>query len=332
MRQLKSAVVGVGYLGRFHAEKHASSTKSKLVAVVDRNPEHASAMAEHFQCQSFTDYQALVGKGIDCVSVAASTPAHYEITKYLLENGIDVLVEKPMTTSAQEALELIAIAKKHQRILQVGHLERFNPAYKALEGKLTAPRFFEAKRVSAFSGRSSDVDVVFDLMIHDLDIITHLANSEVVRIDAVGVPVLTASIDIANVRLTFQNGAVANITASRVANATERSIRVFQPEVYLAVDFGRKRLRLTTKVETPEGPKLGVEEISIGERDALNDEIDSFFNAVLTRSTPEVTGEDGYRAVMLADQIRQAIYANYEQVELASPTQAHGAESAVQSA
>lgn len=306
---LKAAVVGVGYLGTFHAEKYAASERSELVAVVDVFEERAQRLAERLGTKALTDYRELLDLGVQCVSIAADTARHCEIATWFLEHGVDVLVEKPMAASLEEGRQLVETAKRHGRILQVGHLERFNPAFRAMERILTRPQFFEARRISPFAGRGTDVDVVLDLMIHDIDIIAHLVGRPLEHVEAIGVPVITETVDIANARLRFEGGAIANVTASRVSFKSERSLRIFQPDVYITLDYGNKKLKCFTKtpaVEPGKLPQINVEEHSIEERDALYDQISSFLETVEQRGIPVVTGEDGLRALELAARIRLA--------------------------
>ena len=236
-KPLNVAVVGCGYLGSYHAEKYSCSEKAELVAVLDRVPERAQNLAKRLKVQALTDLEELFSLKIDCASVATDTSAHYEVASSLLQRGIDVLVEKPITTKLEDAKKLNEQADSLGRILQVGHLERFNPAFRAMREMMVKPLFFEVRRISPFSGRSRDIDVIFDLMIHDLDIISHLTQSPLLQADAVGVPVITENIDIANARLTFESGAVANITASRVSFKSERTVRIFQQDGYVSLDF-----------------------------------------------------------------------------------------------
>ncbi len=311
---IKAAVVGVGYLGQYHAEKLYRAQNATLECVVDTDITQGKKIAKKWKTKFVQDYRELPLLGVQCATVATPTSMHFDIASFLLAHGVDVLVEKPMTRTTSEARELISIAKKHQRILQIGHLERFNPAFRALKGVLTKPRFFEVRRITPFSGRGIDVDVVLDLMIHDIDIVSHLAQSPLKAVEAVGVPVLTNSIDIANARLTFENGAIANVTASRAAFKSERSIRIFQPEVYISLDYGQKTLKVYTKGKKTLAsaiPEISITDISIAERDALEHEISSFIEAVVTRGQPEVSGEDGLQALELADRIREAFDANF---------------------
>jgi predicted dehydrogenase len=310
---IKSAVVGCGYLGRFHADKYHQSPNAELVAVMDVNEENGKGVATKLGVPFVSSLQELIPLGVQCASVASTTSTHFEIAKWLLENGIDVLLEKPMTTTTAEAYKLVEIAHEKKRILQIGHLERFNPAFIALKQHLTEPKFFEAKRISVFTGRGADVDVVRDLMIHDIDILCNLAQSEITSIDAVGTPVVTNSVDIANARIRFKNGAVANVTSSRVALQSERTIRIFQPNTYIVIDFGEKTLRIFNKLETQDErglPKIDIQKHAVDESDALRDEIEAFLSAVRDRSQPLVTGEDGIRAIKLVEMINSAMSVN----------------------
>jgi len=261
--KLRAAVVGVGYLGKFHAEKYASLPDVELVAVVDDQPNRASAIAAKHRCEALADHRELFGR-IDCASLAVPTSLHFAITRDLLEHGIDVLVEKPMTQSVEEGRALVALAEDDGRILQVGHLERFNPAIRAVAGVIDQPRFIECHRLAPFVERGTDVDVILDLMIHDLDVILSLVASEIDRVEAVGVPVLSSNTDIANARLYFRNGCIANITASRVTLKQERKLRLFQSDTYVSVDYGKKHVQICRRV-TEEGlPSIKVEEHDLG--------------------------------------------------------------------
>ena len=237
-KKLNIAVIGVGYLGNFHCEKYAQHPSVELVSVVDIQEDHAKKIAAHYHTAYTTDYRTLLeGHKVDAVSIVTPTDHHYEIARSCLEAGIDVLIEKPITHKVWQAQELVRLAQANGRILQVGHLERFNPAIQKLSTILTRPLFIECHRLHSFVQRGTEVDVVLDLMIHDLDIILSVVRSQVSKIDAVGVAVLSPLIDIANVRLEFHNGCVANITASRVSLKSMRKIRLFQPDCYVSVDF-----------------------------------------------------------------------------------------------
>lgn len=303
--RLRVAVVGVGYLGRFHAQKYAAQPNAALVGVADVDSSRAAEVAAECQTQAFSDYRLLFGQ-VECVSIAVPTQLHHAVARDFLMHGIDVLVEKPLTATAAEGRELVEIAARAGRILQVGHLERFNPALRSLTGILTAPRFIECHRVAPFVERGTDVDVVRDLMIHDLDVILSLVRSPVVSMEAFGVPVLTAEPDIANARLRFASGCITNITASRVALKRERKMRIFQPDTYLVVDYGEQRIRICRREPGPQTgglPNLTYEEREVGGEDALEEEIRAFLRAVHDRSAPVVSGHDGLQALAVAEQI-----------------------------
>ena len=302
---LRVGVVGVGYLGRLHAQKYAAQPDAILVGVADVDADRAAEVAALCQTATLTDYCNLFGQ-VDCVSIAVPTQLHYTVARDFLTRGIDVLVEKPLTASAAEGRELVEIAEHSHRILQVGHLERFNPALRSLTGILTAPRFIECHRVAPFVERGTDVDVVRDLMIHDLDVILSLVRSPVVSIEAFGVPVLTTEPDITNARLRFASGCVADITASRVALKRERKMRIFQPDTYLVIDYGEHRIRICRREPGPQAgglPNLTYEEREVDGEDALEEEIRAFLRAVRERSEPVVSGRDGLQALEVAEQI-----------------------------
>jgi predicted dehydrogenase len=305
--RVRAAVVGVGYLGRFHAEKYAADPAADLVAVVDTDAERAAAIAAELGVEALADHRALAGR-VDCATVAVPTQYHYPVARDLLEAGIDVLVEKPLTTAVDEGKALVELAARGARVLQVGHLERFNPAMLALEGLVTQPRFIECHRLAPFTERGTDVDVVLDLMIHDLDVILSIVPSTIRSVEAVGVPVVTPSVDIANARLRFANGCIANITASRVSLKRERKLRIFQSDVYLAVDYGERRVRICRREPGDDGQAaLVLEEREVPEADALALEIAAFLRAVREREAPPVSGWDGLRALEVAHVIRESV-------------------------
>lgn len=306
----RAAVVGVGYLGKFHAEKYAAMPDVELVAVVDADPERAREIAAKSGCRALCDARELRGLA-DCASVVVPTPLHREVGVALLEAGIDVLVEKPIAATLEEARSLVRAADERGRILQVGHLERFNPAIRALEGIVTNPRFLECHRLAPFVERGTDVDVVLDLMIHDLDVVLSMVRSPVTSVDAVGVPVITQSPDIANARLRFENGAIANLTASRVSLKRERKLRLFQADTYISLDYGEKRVRIIRRGEAAPGglAPIEVEERVVDGGDALAEEIRAFLQAVRTRRPPLVSGHEGLRAVELAYQVLERVQA-----------------------
>jgi predicted dehydrogenase len=308
MSRLRAAVVGVGYLGRFHALKYAAHRDVDLVAVVDVDTDRGSAVATEVGAEALPHHRALIGR-VDCVSVAVNTQHHYAVARDLLEAGIDVLVEKPLTTTVGDGQELLELAVRGQRVLQVGHLERFNPAIRAIDGLITQPRFIECQRLAPFTERGTDVDVVLDVMIHDIDLLLAMVPSPLRAVEAVGVPVLTPSIDIANARLRFANGCIANVTASRVSLKRERKFRVFQGDAYFSIDFDQRQVRVCRREAGVDGrpPSLSFEQLVVTDGDALANEIDAFVRAVRARETPPVTGWDGLRALEVAHVVRECV-------------------------
>jgi predicted dehydrogenase len=304
---LRAAVVGVGYLGHFHAQKYREHPGVDLVAVVDVDAERARAVGEELGARWFTDHHALAGL-VDCASVATPTAAHHHIARDLLMRGIDVLVEKPITSTVAEGRDLLEVAARGRRVLQVGHLERFNPAMRAVAEYIDNPRFIECQRLGTFGPRGTDVDVILDLMIHDLDLVLSMVHSPVRSVDAIGVPVMTSAIDIADVRLRFANGCVANVAASRVSIKRERKLRIFQPDAYFSIDFDQRQVRMARRRQGADGEmQVAVEELTVDEGDALRAEIDAFVQAVRARETPPVSGWDGLRALEIAEVIRQSV-------------------------
>jgi len=313
MKKLRIGVVGVGYLGKFHTEKYANMENVDLVGVVDINKSRADNIAAEFNTLSFSNHKDLVNK-IDAASIVASTPEHYKVAKNFLENGIDVMIEKPITTSIADADKLIDLAEEKGLIIQVGHLERFNPAVVALRNIIKKPMFIESHRLSFYKERGIDVSVVLDLMIHDIDLLSNFVRSEIKSIHASGVPVISEHVDIANARLEFKNGCVANITASRISIKNERKIRLFQKDAYISVDFSNYKITIIRKTGANKKgliPGMEIENISFEQGDALNDELVSFVKAVQNRTSPEVTGEMGRDALKIAiDTMRQIKNAN----------------------
>ena len=300
-------VVGVGYLGKFHAEKYAASPKARLVAVADIDAARAKEIGANVGAESVADYRALLGR-VQCVSIAVPTRYHYQVARDFIEAGVDVLVEKPLTADIAEARELVEAATKHRVILQVGHLERFNPAIRRLEGVVKEPKFVECHRLAPFIERGTDVNVVLDLMIHDIDVIASLVRSPVERVEAVGVPVLTDKPDIANARIKFANGCIANVTASRVSLKRERKIRFFQADAYISIDYDQRRAQIYHKPAPGAGwLDIRAENIDIIDGDALADEIDSFLDCVAARSAPLVGGEEALTALEIASMISRQL-------------------------
>jgi predicted dehydrogenase len=307
MSKVRTAVVGVGYLGRFHAQKYANADTAQLVAVVDADPAARERVASETGARAVADYRELYGQ-VDAVSIATPTPLHHRIAKDCLENGMHVLVEKPITETLDEARDLVATAARLGRVLQVGHLERFNAAILALEGELGTPRFIESHRLAAFKARGTDVNVVLDLMIHDIDLIQSLVGAPIVSIDAVGRSVFSAGLDIANARIRFENGCVANTTASRVSMKQERKLRLFQDDAYISIDLQQKVLTIVRKAPNAEPGQVTIEERSYEEQnDALKVEIESFLDAIIHDKPPEVSGEDGLRALETAIRITELV-------------------------
>jgi predicted dehydrogenase len=306
--RLRAAVVGVGYLGAFHAEKYANLPGVELVGVVDSDAARAAAIGAKLGAPALARLDALFG-AVDCASIAVPTPAHHAVAAALLEHGIDVLVEKPITATLAEGRDLVALAQRRGRILQVGHLERFNPAIRSLATVLTQPRFIECHRLAPFTERGTEVDVILDLMIHDLDVILSVIDAPLERVEAVGVPVLSETVDIANARLRFAGGAIANVTASRVAMKRERKIRFFQADAYVAVDYGDRSVRIYRRVPGAAGaqPSIEANEQHFTDADPLFDEIEAFVHAVRTRERPLVDGVTAVRAMEVAERIRGAL-------------------------
>lgn len=309
MSKIHTAVIGVGYLGRFHAEKYAQLEDSELVAVVDVDRDVAEEVATRYNVEALTDYRALLDR-VEAVSIVVPTSFHFEIAKAFIEHGSHVLVEKPITTTVSQAEDLITLAKAHGKILQVGHLERFNAALLNLDKLRDQPVFIETHRLARFDPRGTDVSVVLDLMIHDIDIILNLVDSDLVRIDATGASILSDAVDIANTRLLFASGCVANVTASRVSMKTERKMRLFQKNSYVSIDFQNRVLTVHRKGAGemfPGIPNIDSEQTTFEDGDALNTEIALFLNAIRSGGQPIVSGEDGKRALETAIKITELL-------------------------
>ena len=309
MRKIRAAVIGVGYLGRFHAQKYAQAADCELIAVVDTRLEAREGVAAELRTRALPDYASLLGE-VEAVSVVTPTPAHFAIARDFLAAGAHVLVEKPITETPAEARELIALAARQQRILQVGHLERFNAAILAAEPFLRSPNFVECHRLAPYRERGTDVNVVLDLMIHDIDIVETIVAAPIVSIDAVGTPVFSDEIDIANARIRFENGCVANATASRVSMKTERKLRIFEDDAYLSLDLQQKILTVIKKRAPDAGPgplPVTIEEQSLEPGDALKAEIDSFLSCIREQRPPVVSGEAGLRALETAMRITEQV-------------------------
>jgi predicted dehydrogenase len=310
MNDLRAAVIGVGSLGAIHARKYAAIPGVKLTHVVDTDTARADEIAGELGAVALTDHRQLAG-AIDLASVAAPGINHHAIASDLMRAGVDVLVEKPMAATLAEARDLKAIAERSGRVLQIGHLERFNPAIVRLRSILKSPRFVECHRLAPFTERGTDVDVVLDLMVHDLDVIlSATGTAEVVSLEALGVAVLTDQIDVANVRIRFDHGLIANLNTSRVAPRRERKIRFFQPDAYISVDYEARRIQVYRKSPPAAGstfPTISAEQIDLGDADPLMDEITAFVESVRSRSKPQVTADDGLRVMELSERIRLAM-------------------------
>jgi predicted dehydrogenase len=304
--RIRVAVVGAGDFGRQHARIYAGLEEAELVGVCDTDRGRAEAVARQFGTAGLADLDA-VAERAQAVSLAVPTADHARLGCRLLEQGCDLLVEKPMATSLAEADALIAAAERHQSVLQVGHVERFNPAVAAAEKIVSRPLFFEVHRLGVFSARSLDIDVVYDIMIHDLDILLAMANAPVVDLKAVGIPVVTGKVDIAHARLEFATGAVANITASRISTERVRKMRFFQEGEYVSLDFARRDALRIRVAGTGAEPRFDFEKLPAAAEEPLAAELRAFLTAVRGRARPRVDGEAGRRALELADRVMAAI-------------------------
>lgn len=309
MKTIKAGVIGVGYLGRFHAQKYAAMDGVSLIGVADVDSGQAERVAAECGCKAYNDHSLLL-REVDCVSIAVPTSLHHRIASDCIDAGADILLEKPMTVSLEEADELIRRCEEKGLILQVGHLERFNPAVQAMEPFLTLPVFIESNRISTFKNRGVDVDVVLDLMIHDIDIILNIIKSPLKTIHTAGAPVVTATTDIANARLIFANGATANVTASRISRTNIRKMRIFQPGSYINVDFAKRKimtLSLTDEILESGMPRQDIQVRTFEVGDALRSEIEHFIHHVRERTRPQVSGHEGRRALDVALQVMAQI-------------------------
>jgi predicted dehydrogenase len=311
------AVVGAGEFGRNHVRVYREMEAVELVGVIDQDSERAGRVAAEFGTVALNSIEELRGRA-DAASVAVPTVSHAEVGCRVMEMGLDALVEKPMAASLAEADELLDAAKRHGRILQVGHVERFNPAVVAVEPVLNRPLFFEVHRLGVFTPRSLDVEVIYDLMIHDLDILLALVDEPVTEVKAVGIPVLTDKVDIAHARLEFAGGAVANVTASRVSTERVRKMRFFQQHEYISLDYARRdALRVRVKQPGPQ-PEFAFEKLTAPATEPLRAELDAFVEAVQTRREPKTSGEAGRAALELASRVMASILEHGDRVQLAA--------------
>lgn len=312
-------VVGVGHFGKFHAAKMAAAPNACLVAVADCDEEPMRAAASTHGVEGVVDYRDMVGR-IDAVSIAVPTRAHFEVASYFLEAGVHVLLEKPIANNLDDAKRLIALAAANKLVFQIGHLPRFSGAAQFLHNRLKNPLFIESLRIAPFKPRGTDVSVILDLMIHDLDFILSLVQAPIASIDAAGAPVFSDSEDIANARVKFANGCIANITASRISLKTERQMRIFQPDAYIAVDFDTRKTRIVRKKNA--GPISGLSDVTMEEEsyeevDELEREVEAFIAAVKDGDPPAVSGEDGLRALEAALAVTNSLRANWDIVQKA---------------
>ena len=301
--KLRVAVIGVGHLGEYHVQKYQAINNVELVGVVDANPDRAREISSLYGVKAYDDHDQILGR-VDAVSLAVPTEMHFEVAKDILAKGVHLLIEKPITYEIEPADTMVNMARERGLVFQVGLVERFNPAVVKMESLLNRPVLLESHRMNEFTVRGIDVDVVLDLMIHDLDIILHNVASEISEVHAVGMSVITGKTDIANARIVFEDGTVANLTASRVSSKTLRKIRVFQPDTYLSVNCLKREISvigLGIEVDDlNDFPSLTPDKIKFPGHDPLADEISSFVNAVVNRSEPVVSGEDGRRALEVA--------------------------------
>ena len=321
MNKTRCAVIGVGYLGKFHAQKYAALPNAELVAVVDADTATAQRVAADCRCQALSDHRELYGK-VDAVSIAAPTTLHYRIARDFLDHDTHVLVEKPITTTVDEAADLVRIARERNLVLQVGHLERFNAALLGIAPRIERPIFIESHRLAPFKPRATDVNVVLDLMIHDIDIILELVRSPVRAIQASGARVLSNAVDIANARLEFDSGCVANVTSSRVSMKSERKMRVFLPDAYVSIDFQNRKLAVHRKGDRemfPGVPEITSEESVFDDADALRSEIVAFLASIREGRPVVVSGEDGMRALATALEISRRVQESVHSLGTVSP-------------
>lgn len=308
--KIRVAVVGVGHLGRFHAQKYAALPHCELVAVVDVDRARAKAVSRELGVAGYTTLAPVLAQ-VDAVSIATPTRCHHSVGRACLEAGKHTLMEKPIAADIAQGEELIALARSRGVVLQVGYLERFNPAFVACQPRIAHPQYIESVRISSYAGRGVDVDVVLDLMSHDLDLVTSLVSCPLRDLHAVGISLMTSSTDLAHVHIVFENGCVANLTASRISAKAERKMRLFQPDRYFSMDFARPAAREYV-ADRGSGDRSGIREVAlkVNEGDALLAEIEGFLRAIATGAPPVVRGEDGLRAMALADRVTRDIARN----------------------
>ena len=303
-QKIRIGVIGIGYLGKFHLEKFQKNKDCQLVWLIDKNIKNLKNYKDKYNVS--TNYKEIVDD-VDAVSIVTPTVNHYEIARYFIEKNKHVLIEKPMTQTVSEAKKLIDLAKKHKKTIQIGHLERFNPVIRKVSSLIKNPLFIEVHRLAQFNPRSTDVNVVYDLMIHDIDITTSLVPSKIKKISSFGKSIITNKIDIANARLEFFNGTIANLTASRISQKSERKIRIFEKDKYLSLDFLQPKLKIVEKVKKKSSKLFKTLEYNYKKTDALNDEIIDFINSIRMNKKPLVDGIQGMEALKLAAAISKKL-------------------------
>jgi predicted dehydrogenase len=309
MKKVRVGVIGVGYVGELHARKYAAMEHVELVGVADTNFARAQEVARRYNTTPYSSHTELL-PFLDGASLAVPTVSHFQVGYEMLGHGVNLLIEKPITLNLGDAERLIERAKEHGAVLQIGHIERFNPAVMRMESLISKPIFMESHRLNYFTNRSTDVDVVLDLMIHDLDIILHIVHSDIEDIDAIGMPVINDKIDIANVRIIFANGTVANVTASRVSSESLRMLRIFQPDTHISVDYGKRKITVTQlngdKTVAGSSPIVHREE-EFPDSDPLADQLSSFVESIQKGAEPKVSGSEGMRALAVSLSIIEQI-------------------------
>ena len=303
-QKIRIGVIGIGYLGKFHLEKFQKNKDCQLVWLIDKNIKNIKNYKDKYNIS--TNYKEIVDD-VDAVSIVTPTVNHYEIARYFIERNKHVLIEKPMTQTVSEAKKLINLSKKHKRTIQIGHLERFNPVIRKVSSLIKNPLFIEVHRLAQFNPRSTDVNVVYDLMIHDIDITTSLVPSKIKKISSFGKSIITNKIDIANARLEFFNGTIANLTASRISQKSERKIRIFEKDKYLSLDFLQSKLKIVEKVKKKSSKLFKTLEYNYKKTDALNDEIIDFINSIRMNKKALVDGIQGMEALKLAAAISKKL-------------------------
>ena len=306
MSKVKIAVIGIGYLGEFHAQKYKANKNADLIGIIDTNKQRSEEISNKIGVKSYNDYKSIIDQ-VDAVSIVVPTNLHYKIAKFFIENKKHVLIEKPFASNAAEARKLKKISEKNKTILQIGHLERFNKAFVELKDKVKNPLFIECNRISPFKIRGTEVDVIMDLMIHDLDIIMSINKSKIKNIQASGISVLTSKTDIANARIVFEDNCVCNLSSSRISDKIERKMRVFQKNSYFSLDYQNSSLGTYKKIKNKNAVSIEKKEKSFPQNDSLKDEIDSFVKCIKNNKKAVVDASDGLNALTYALKISNLI-------------------------